>query len=95
MFGSSVADVPIEGQVILPTSVKTLNEEWRVSGLLLGRYTAVAHIVDGEGNTLTTDSVTFWAFPIWYLVAFFVTIVLLFFIIRFLKRRVRISIVTK
>ena len=61
----------------------------------LGRYTASASIIDGEGNTLTTDSVNFWAFPLWYGVSFFVTLVLIFLIFRFLKSRVHISIVKK
>ncbi len=95
MFGQKIAEVPIDGQVVLPTSVKMLSEEWNVSGLLLGRYTATASIVDGDGNTLTTDSVHFWAFPIWYGIAFLVTLFVIFFVLRFLKSRIRISIVNK
>jgi hypothetical protein len=95
MFGQKIADVPINGQVVLPTSVKVLNQQWDVSGLLLGRYSAVATIVDGDGNTLTTNTITFWAFPIWYGVSFVVTLIVLFFILRFFKQRVRISLVSK
>lgn len=95
MFGQKIADVPIEGQVVLPTNVKTLTEQWNVSGILLGRYTAVATIVDGDGNTLTSESVNFWVVPIWYAVSFIFTLVILFFIIRFIKTRVKISIVSK
>ncbi len=95
MFGRKIADVPVEGQIVLPTSIKTLNEDWNVSGLLLGRYTAAATISDGEGNTLTTESVSFWAFPIWYGVSFFTLLVVLFLVFRFIKRRVRISLVAK
>jgi hypothetical protein len=93
MFGKKVAEVPIDGQVVLPTSIKTLNENWNVSGLFLGRYTAVASIVDGEGEVLTTKSINFWAFPVWYFLAFLVTMIVLFFIFRFIKSRVRISLV--
>jgi hypothetical protein len=95
MFGQKIADVPIAGQIVLPTSVKTLSEQWDVGGILLGRYTAVATIVDGDGNTLTSESISFWAFPIWYMIAFVATLIVFFFIIRFFKRRVRISIVNK
>jgi hypothetical protein len=95
MFGSKVAEVPIDGQVVLPTSVKILNENWNVEGLLLGRYTAIATIIDGDGNTLTTNSVSFWAFPLWYGLGFVGTLIVLFFILRFLKQRVHISIVNK
>lgn len=95
MFGQKVADVPIEGSVVLPGSVKTLTETWDLTGLLLGRYTATARIVDGEGEELTSKVASFWAFPIWYCIAFFVTIVALFFVFRFVKKRVRISIVNR
>ena len=95
MFGQQIAEVPIDGQIVLPTSIKMLHETWNVSGLLLGRYTAKAVIVDGDGNQLTTDSVHVWAFPLWYGASFLVTFVVLFCILRFLKKRIRISIVTK
>lgn len=94
MFGQKVADVPIEGQVVLPTSIKTLRESWNVSGLLIGKYNAKATMVDGEGQVLTTQTISFWAFPVWYVVSFFACLVALFFILRFLKSRVRISIVS-
>lgn len=92
MFGQKVADIPIEGQVVLPTSIKTLTIPWNIGGLLLGRYTAAATIIDGDGNTLTTDSITFWAFPVWYILGFLVTIFVFFLIIRFIKRRVKFSV---
>ena len=78
MFGQEIAQVPIDGQIVLPTSIKTLNEQWNVSGLLLGRYLASASIVDGDGNSLTTDVISFWAFPVWYGVAFVLTVLVLF-----------------
>jgi hypothetical protein len=93
MLGEKVADVPIEGQVVLPTSVKNINAQWHVSGILLGQYTASATIIDGEGEALTTKSVTFWAFPLWYSLGFIVVFALLFFIFRFFKSKVRISLV--
>ena len=95
MFGQEIAQVPIDGQVILPTSIKTLNEQWDVNGLLLGRYQASASIVDGDGNVLTTDTISFWAFPIWYGISFVITVLVFFFLFRFFQKRVKISIVSK
>ncbi|MDB5189054.1 MAG: exported protein of unknown function [Parcubacteria group bacterium] len=91
MFGAKVGSVPIEGQVVLPTSIKDLKLTWNVKGILLGRYTASATVYDGEGTELTTKNVSFWAFPIWYGLGFIVVFGLLFMLLRFLKRRVKIS----
>jgi hypothetical protein len=95
MFGSEVANIPVEGQVVLPRGVKTLTEKWDTSAFLLGKYSAIATIIDGEGNEISTKEISFWAFPIWYSASFFVTLVALYLFFRFIKRRVRISIVTK
>lgn len=95
LFGQKIADVPIDGTVVLPGSIKTLSETWEVSGLFIGRYTASAIVVDGEGNELTTKELAFWAFPLWYAASFFFLLVVFFFIFRFIKKRVRISLVSK
>lgn len=92
MFGHEVASIPIEGQVVLPTGVKDLNFSWNVSGLLLGKYSAVANVVDGEGNVLTSKTVSFYAFPLWYIFSFFVTILILFLIFRTFKRKFKFSV---
>lgn len=94
MFGSHVADVPIEGQVVLPRGIKTLTEEWQVSRLLVGRYTAVASIVAG-GEEIGTQTIEFYAFPLWYTLGFLGCLIVVFFVIRFIKRRVKISIVSQ
>lgn len=92
IFGKEVANVPIEGQVVLPGGVRALSASWHAAGLLLGRYKAEINIKDGEGNVLTTDSITFYAFPVWYLISFVLSIIALFFVLKFLKRKFNISI---
>jgi len=92
IFGKAVGEIPVSGQVVLPTGVRDLNVQWNVSGFLLGRYTAALALVDGEGNELTAENISFYAFPIWYTVGFFGALIVVFFFLRFLKRRVRISI---
>ena len=92
MLGKEVGSVPIEGQVVLPTGVKSLNFQWQVGGFLLGKYNAVATIVDGDGNVLTSKLVSFWAVPVWYIISFLLILIVLFFIIKFLKSKVNISI---
>ena len=91
MFGKQIAEVPIQGQIVLPTSIKDLSFDWNVAGVLLGKYSAVATIVDGEGEVLTTQSVSFWAVPVWYIVGYLVVFIIVLMIFRFLKRKVKIS----
>jgi hypothetical protein len=92
MLGHKVGSVPIQGEVVLPTSIRKMEFDWDESGFLFGHYRAVATILDGNGNTLTTAETTFWVLPVWYIVAFLVLLVLLFFLIRFIRRRVRFSV---
>lgn len=92
IFGREVANVPIEGQVVLPGGVRSLAASWQTAGLLLGRYVAELNIIDGEGNELTADRIVFYALPIWYLVSFIIVVMVLFFGLKFLKRKLKISI---
>ena len=95
MFGSKIASVPIGGYAVLPTGVKKMDFPWDVSGLLLGRYTAVAKIYDTDGNLIASATTSFWAVPIWYIVGFLVLLVILFLVINFLRTRVSISLKKK
>ncbi|MDP2736931.1 MAG: hypothetical protein Q8O59_04115 [bacterium] len=95
IFGKEVGKVPIAGQVVLPTGAKDLQASWNVAGLLLGRYKAAASIQDGEGNILTTNNIAFYAFPLWYLLGFILLVIIIFFILKFLRSKISISIVKK
>lgn len=94
IFGKIVALVPIEGDVVLPTGARDIYSIWPV-GFLLGPYSAVATIYDGDGNILTTASATFFALPIWYILGFVLLFFMLYFLFRFLKNRLNISISLK
>lgn len=95
IFGRQVGEVPVEGNVVLPTGAEELTASWNVKGLLLGIYTANVEIYDGEGELLTTHALKFYALPVFYMLGFLVAVILLFFILRFIKRRVRISVTLK
>ena len=95
MWGKEVGKIPVSGQAVLPTGVRDLNAQWNVASVLLGRYKADLGLVDGEGNELTANSIAFYAFPVWYVLSFFLAVMALFFGLRFLKRRVKISISSK
>lgn len=92
MLGRQVASIPIEGTVVLPTGVKDVNAVWHVKGFLAGKYNAFAEIIDGEGNVLTSKVVSFYAFPLWYTLSFLAALLIIFFVIKFLKGRIKISV---
>ena len=92
MFGKEIGSVSVGGQVVLPTGIRELVASVNFDGVLLGRYNANLKIFDGEGNEITSKNFAFWAFPLWYVIAFFATVVVLFFGIRFLKKKIKISI---
>lgn len=91
MFGRETGSVPVGGQVVLPTGIKDLVASVNFDGVLLGRYTANLKMFDGEGNELAGKSVAFYAFPLWYAISFLVTVILLFFGIRYMKKNIKIS----
>ena len=93
LLGQKAAEIPITGQVVLPTSVRKLFFQWNNSPFSIGRYNAVATVYDGEGNALTSKAVAFWILPIWYILGFFVTLLCIYLILRFIKKHLRISIV--
>lgn len=92
IFGKEVGKVQVAGQAVLPTGARDLAADWDMSGLLLGRYTAELNIFDGEGNELTANKVAFYAFPIRYLLGFIAVTIALFFGIKFLKKKIKISV---
>lgn len=92
MLGKEIGSVGVGGQVVLPTGVKDLVASVHFNGVLVGRYAAHLKILDGEGNEIASESFAFYAFPLWYAIAFFVTVIVLFFGIRFLRKNVKISI---
>lgn len=94
IFGKIVALLPVQGEVVLPTGARDIYSTWP-TGFLLGPYSAVSTIYDGDGNILTTASTNFFALPVWYIVGFIVLFFILYFLFRFLKKRLNISISLK
>ncbi len=95
MFGAKVGSVPIEGYAVLPTGVKKMSFQWLTSGFLLGKYKAVASVYDGENNLLSSQSTSFYAFPIWYIIGFIIAVIILFLLISFIKSRIKFSVSLK
>ena len=94
IFGGIVGKVPIQGQVVLPTGVRDITAQWP-SNFLLGPYSADATVYDGEGNMLTTQTIKFFALPIWYILTGFDILIVIYIVLVFLKRRVKFSVSIK
>jgi hypothetical protein len=91
MFGRKVADVPVEGQVVLPSGVRDIPVGWHVVGFLFGRYKASLTIVDPNGEVLTGGTVVFYTAPVWYVINFIASVIVLWLVLRFLKKKVKIT----
>lgn len=92
LLGKEVGTVQVSGQAVLPTQVRDLKAKWGAEGPLLGRYTASLSMTDGEGNELTADEIVFYGFPLWYSLIIVIALVAVFFLIRFVRRYVNISV---
>lgn len=92
IFGSTVVEVPVEGQVVLPTGIKDLTTTLTTDDFMVGRYVASVNLVDGEGNALSSSEHVFYVFPLWYTLGFIVTLLVIFFGLRFLKSRIKVSV---
>jgi hypothetical protein len=95
LFGKKVGEIPVEGQVVLPTGIRNLSTKWNVEGFLFGKYNANLSIIDGEGEKLSAKSVSFYVFPVWYTVEFFGAIIFVYIILRYMKKKVKINISLK
>lgn len=95
ILGQEVSEVPVEGQVVLPTGVRNLTPLWNVEGFLFGRYNAELSIVDGDGEQLSAKSVSFYVFPLWYTLEFAGAVILIYLILRYMRKKVKINISLK
>jgi len=91
IFGKTAGQVPITGKVILPGGTKDLSFSWLVGPLAMGYYKAAATIYDGTGEKLTTATTSFWIVPIGYLIALIAVLFVIYVVLRFIKRHIRIT----
>lgn len=84
-IGEEVGFVELDPWFAMPKSLRSREVEWN-RDLLIGRYTATAHVNRGYDDKIDTASVTFWVLP-WKIVAgtfavLFTILLLLRFIVR-------------
>lgn len=92
IFGKKVGEAPVQGQSVLPTTIKDWKVSWDAGSFLIGRYKADIVIKDGEGNVLTAKSATFYVFPLWYILIFILSVGAIFFGLKFIRKRLKFSV---
>lgn len=85
LFNEEVGFVEIDPWFALPQSLRSREISW-TRELLLGRYSATAHINRGYDDIVDTETITFWVLPWKILVPIFVGLFLVFFVIRFVAK---------
>ncbi len=83
MFGQEVGSVQVDPWFSLPQSVRLREVTWD-RPFLFGRYTATASINRGYGNIVDTQELSFWVIPWKIAVGALVAIFLLIVIVRFI-----------
>jgi hypothetical protein len=84
-FDEEVGFVELDPWFALPQSLRSREVSWD-RGLLIGRYTATAHINRGYDDLIDTQSITFWVLPWQIIVPIFAGLFIVFFLIRFFAR---------
>lgn len=92
IFNKKVGEVPVEGNVVLPTGMRSIGAVWEKSGYLLGIYKAhLAISVTGKGDIAESD-VSFYAFPIIPGIAVLVILILLILLVIYIRKNFRFNI---
>lgn len=95
IFGSEVAKIPVEGQVVLPTGVRNIKALWIPTSLLLGRYTASLVLFDGAGKEISAAPTAVYGFPVFWTLCFVVIFFVFYFGLRFLRKKISFSVSLK
>lgn len=77
---------------VLRDSVRELQMGWKAKGFFIGRYKATLSIQHQYSDDRNVRSVTFWILPWRIMLAVAIAIVLVFFILRYLRRNVQVSV---
>lgn len=95
IFGKKVVDIPVAGQVVLPTGMKSIGATWETPGYLFGVYKAhLAVSVTGGGEIATKDA-TFFAVPLYPSLGALGILLILIVVLWYIKRNFKFAIVKK
>lgn len=87
LFKRTVAEVPVDAYFALPDSLRYREVVWNEEGFGLGRYTAELSLYRGYGNQYDTKKIAFWIIPWKIVIALFVVVLLISYIIYFILSR--------
>jgi len=92
VFNKEVAKVPVEGNVVLPTGLRSIESMWLTDQWLIGSYKAhLAISVTGKGDIAEADA-SFYAFPIIPGIVALVVLILLIFAVWYVKKNFQFNI---
>src|SRR3989344_6794336 len=95
IFGKTINTILVEGQVVLPTGLKTITVAWPYSGWLFGVYKAsLAISVTGKGDIASADTMIY-AFPIIPSLGALGVLIILILLFWYIKRNFKFSVVKK
>lgn len=95
IFGKITDTIPVEGQVVLPTGLRTITVAWPYGGWLFGIYKAhLAIAVTGKGDIAAADTMIY-AFPILPSLGALGALIILILLFWYIKRNFKFAIVKK
>ncbi len=91
IFGSEVAQIPVDAYFALPDSIRYQDISWGGKPFSFGMYTAELELYKGFGNQFDTEKIRFFVLPIMVVLSVLGGMVLLFAVIYFVTRRFEIK----
>lgn len=81
-LGSKVAELQLEGENVLPGSIRKMTSTWEPQGTLFGKYTVTLNGTYGESNKTFTEETSFAQY---HFTTFLIILIIIILIIIFIK----------
>lgn len=91
IFGSQIAQIPVDAYFALPDSKRYQEVMWPGKSFAFGLYTAELELYRGYGNQLDTQQIKFFVLPLIVVLPVLGGVLLLFAILYFISRRFEIK----
>ena len=95
IFGKKVVEIPVAGQVVLPTGMKSIGATWENPGYLFGIYKAHLAVSVTGGGEIATKNATFFALPLYPSLGALGVLLILIVIWWYIKKNFKFAIVKK
>ncbi len=95
IFGKKIVEIPVAGQVVLPTGMRSIGAVWEKPGYLLGIYNVhLAVSVTGKGDIASKDA-RFYALPLYPSLGALGVLLVLIVAIWYIKKNFKFAVVKK